>query len=214
MALLLKMKIVAISDTHCRHHSLRLPKADAIIHAGDVTSRGKESEVMDFMAWFSKLNYRYKIFIAGNHDFFFETKNAAILQKHIPPNVIYLNDSGAEIEGLKLWGSPITPWFYNWAFNKPRGQSIKKHWDLIPADTDILITHGPPYGILDITIENRHTGCKDLLKTVEAIKPKAHVFGHIHESYGLKRKGETLFINACILNESYELLHKPVLFEA
>jgi Icc-related predicted phosphoesterase len=190
-----------------------LPKADGIIHSGDITYRGKESEVIDFLNWFSKLDYTYKIFIAGNHDFFFQQARHKEMHKLLPSGIIYLNDSGIEINGYKIWGSPITPWFYNWAFNKLRGQSIRKHWDMIPSDTDILITHGPPYGILDAVLNQRHAGCKDLLKTVNIIKPKVHVFGHIHESYGRIKKDGTQYINCCILNESYEMVNKPVVFE-
>jgi len=207
------MKFVSISDTHCRHRNLKLPKGDVIIHAGDISNRGDKSEVIDFLAWFGKLNYKYKIFIAGNHDFFFEKNKLPIIEKLVPPDVIYLKDSGIVIEGLSIWGSPVTPWFFNWAFNKHRGAAIRKHWNLIPTDTDVLITHGPPYGILDAVINQRRAGCKDLLEKVQEIKPKVHVFGHIHESYGMQNKGGIKFINGCLLNEGYELVNKPITFE-
>lgn len=206
------MKFVAISDTHCRHRNLRLPRADAIIHAGDITYRGLESEVTDFLSWFSKLNYTYKIFIAGNHDFYFE-KNPLRIPKLIPEGVIYLNDSGAEINGIKIWGSPVTPLFFNWAFNRQRGEALRKHWQLIPAGTDILITHGPPFGILDTVISQQHVGCRDLLQTVNTVRPKAHVYGHIHEAYGTLKRNGIQYINACLLNEAYEMVNKPVVFE-
>lgn len=135
------------------------------------------------------------------------------MEKFIPPGIIYLNDSGTTIDGIKVWGSPVTPWFFSWAFNKRRGEGIRKHWNLIPTDTDLLITHGPPYGILDAVINQRRTGCKDLLQKVQEVKPKVHVFGHIHESYGVQKTMGTQFINCCLLNESYELVNKPVTFE-
>lgn len=207
------MKFVAISDTHCRHYSLKLPKGDAIIHAGDVTYKGEEAEVLDFLKWFSGLNYKFKIFTAGNHDFFFEKAKPAYIQSLIPEGVFYLNDSGVEIEGIKIWGSAITPWFFNWAFNRKRGVSITKHWNLIPNDTDILITHGPPYGILDTVLNGNHVGCVDLIKKVQLIKPKVHISGHIHEAYGRAKRGDTLFINASIMNESYELVNTPQTFQ-
>lgn len=207
------MKFIAISDTHCRHKSLKLPKADAIIHAGDVSYKGERSEVEDFLKWFGGLNYTYKIFIAGNHDFFFEKVAPATLLNLLPKDVIYLNDSGVTINNIKIWGSPVTPWFYNWAFNRARGEAINKHWKLIPADTDILITHGPAYGILDNIINGSNAGDKDLRKRIEAIKPKVHICGHIHEAYGSTKWNGTHFINATVLNESYELVNPPVVFD-
>ena len=207
------MKFVAISDTHCRHYNLKLPKGDVLIHAGDVTYRGRQDEVEDFLKWFREQQFRYKVFIAGNHDFFFQKTKKETLEKMIPREVIYLNDSGVELEGIKLWGSPITPFFFDWAFNRLRGATINKHWKLIPPDTDVLITHGPVFGILDTVMNDRHVGCKDLLKKVKEVKPKVHVCGHIHESYGKIKKNETLFINACILNESYEFINPPLTFQ-
>jgi Icc-related predicted phosphoesterase len=207
------LKFVAISDTHCRHYNLKLPKGDVLIHAGDVTYRGRQDEVEDFLKWFREQPFRYKVFIAGNHDFFFQKTKKETLEKMIPREVIYLNDSGIELEGIKLWGSPITPFFFDWAFNRLRGATINKHWKLIPPDTDILITHGPVFGILDTVMNDRHVGCKDLLIKVKEVKPKVHVCGHIHESYGKIRKNETLFINACVLNESYEFINPPLTFQ-
>jgi len=206
------MKFVAISDTHGLHKQVKLPKGDVLLHAGDITYRGKEEEVMDFLAWFSNLNYQHKIFIGGNHDFFLE-KNRRNFPKMIPGGITYLNDSGTEINGIKIWGSPVIPWFYNWAFNVPRGQSIRKHWEKIPVDTDILITHGPPHGILDQVVTGRHIGCKDLVDIIGKIKPRFHLFGHIHESYGIVKKTGTEFINASLMNETYQLVNKPLVFE-
>jgi Icc-related predicted phosphoesterase len=142
------------------------------------------------------------VFIAGNHDFFFEEAPLSEINALIPNNVIYLNDSGVHIEGIKIWGSPVQPRFYDWAFNRDRGEHIKKHWDLIPKGTDILITHGPAYGILDLTMDMRQVGCEELRKKVEEIKPKYHVFGHIHESHGIKTEEGTVFINASIDRKS------------
>jgi Icc-related predicted phosphoesterase len=207
------LKFVAISDTHCRHRVLKLPKADVIIHAGDISYKGKEVEVIDFFDWFSKLSYTYKICIAGNHDFFFEREKQELIRKRIPENVMYLQDGGVEIDGIKIWGSPVTPWFFNWAFNRKRGKQLVNHWKMIPADTDILITHGPPYGILDSIINETNAGCIDLLRTVQQIKPKVHVFGHIHEAYGQVKRNGIHYINASLLNESYELVNKPILFD-
>jgi len=117
-------------------------------------------------------------------------------------DIIYLNDTGTTIEGLKIWGSPVQPEFFNWAFNRERGEDICKHWDLIPDDTDILITHGPAFGILDRVLEGEYVGCSDLLKKIKQIKPKIHAFGHIHEAYGQCEEDGTTFINACNVNRN------------
>lgn len=207
------MKFVVISDTHGQHRSLKLPKGDVIIHAGDISKSGHPVEIEDFLDWFSKLKFKYKIFIAGNHDFFLEHAHPRVIEQMIPKGVIYLNDSGAEINGIKFWGSPITPWFHNWAFNRERGEEIKQHWDLIPDDTDVLITHGPPFGILDETVYSKRTGCEELLLKVYQVKPKFHFFGHIHEDYGNYTKGETIFVNASVLDDYYQLVHEPMVID-
>lgn len=205
------MKLVLISDTHNKHLDVDVPEGDILIHAGDVSSRGYEHEIKSFLNWFSNQPHKYKIFIAGNHDFFFERESDIVIKNIIPDNVIYLNDSGIEIKGINFWGSPIQPEFYNWAFNRARGEDIKKHWDLIPKDTDILITHGPPEGVLDKTIRGESVGCSDLLHAVNIINPKIHVFGHIHEDYGIIKNNETTFINASVLNERYSYTNKPII---
>jgi len=202
-----------IADTHARHRKMRLPKGDVLIHAGDVSYRGEKLEIEDFLAWFCKQDFEHKIFIAGNHDFLFESAGKKQLDQLIPAEIIYLNDSGTIIDGKNIWGSPITPKFFNWAFNRNRGEAIRKHWEMIPQNTDLLITHGPPYGILDQVANEQHVGCKDLLNTIKQLKPKVHVFGHIHESYGTTKNLGIKFINASQVNESYDLINKPIIFE-
>jgi len=208
-----RLRFVAISDTHCRHRNLKLPKGDVLLHAGDISYRGERREIEDFLDWFGKLPYAHKIFIAGNHDFFFEREKAATIKKMIPDSVNYLKDEEIIIDGVKIWGSPYTPWFFKWAFNKRRGEPLATHWKNIPADADIILTHGPVHGILDMVINEQHAGDKDLLKVLLEIKPKVHVCGHIHESYGIVKRHGIKFINACVLNESYELLNKPFVFD-
>ena len=231
------IRIVAISDTHGQHRDIKdLPEADAIIHAGDISSVGRKNEVEDFLDWFSKLPYQHRVFAAGNHDFFFdydwkaatvmgkarfEGKYAGIYKQEDVestlakfPEITYLNDSGIDIGGIKIWGSPITPLFHDWAFNRARGEEIKKHWDLIPADTDILVTHGPVYKILDMTQEGDYTGCEDLLTKILETKVRVHICGHIHEANGIYETGDgRKFINASVLNRGYRLVNKPVVFE-
>lgn len=207
------MKIVVISDTHGQHSYLDLPSGDLIIHCGDVSKRGSEEEIIDFLNWFESLHFKHKVFIAGNHDFYFERAGMDEIQRMIPTGVIYLNDTSVQIEHLTLWGSPITPWFYDWAFNRHRGSDIKKHWDLIPTNADIIITHGPVSGILDKTVNNDHAGCADLYKRISEVKPKVHLCGHIHEAYGSRFVNDTHFINASVLNENYYLVNRPIEFE-
>lgn len=206
------MKCVVISDTHGWHHKITLPRGDVLIHAGDITHKGKKDEVVDFLSWYSHQPFQYKIFIAGNHDFYLDQAKKKDIESLIPNEIIYLNDSGININGFNIWGSPVTPWFYNWAFNRHRGTEIMKHWEMIPPGINLLVTHGPPHGFLDILSNEQHAGCQDLLRIVLTLQPKAHVFGHIHESYGqIKRSGIT-YVNASLVNEVYELIHQPIVF--
>ncbi|MDB5252733.1 MAG: metallophosphoesterase [Flaviaesturariibacter sp.] len=207
------LRIVAISDTHGQHRALKLPRGDTIIHAGDLTFRGKKEEVMDFLGWFRALDFSNKILIAGNHDFFFEKESMRGIEGYLPTGVTYLQDTGLTIDGVHFWGSPYTPLFFNWAFNRKRGREIARHWGLVPPHTDVLITHGPPYGILDQVGNERPVGDRDLLKRVTEVRPKVHVFGHIHESYGTCIKEGVRYINASILNELYQPVHRPVVFD-
>lgn len=223
------MKIVFISDSHGLHSEIpvvksngrakksivNLPKdADMIIHGGDITSLGYESEVRDFLKWYSSLPYKYKIFIAGNHDFLFELevlKAKKLLEEF--PDIIYLENESIEIEGLKIYGSPVQPWFGGWAFNRHRGSDIAECWSHIPLDTDILVTHGPPAGILDYTLQGEQVGCKDLMLKLMEIRPKICIFGHIHPAAGYLLLDKTHYINGCVLNEGYELVNKPIVLE-
>lgn len=214
------MKIVCISDTHNCNEQIKVPDGDILIHAGDATVRGTPDEIYEFAGWFSNLPHKYKIFISGNHDFFFEDDD---LEKRTIdfffPNCIYLQDSFVEIEGLKIYGSPWQPRFFDWAFNLNRGAELAEKWKLIPDDIDVLITHGPPNGILDEVprkyfIEN--TGCEDLRKKVEELareKLKLHIFGHIHCGYGQTEKFGVKFVNASTCDESYEPTQSPIVVE-
>jgi predicted phosphodiesterase len=217
------MKIIAISDTHTKH--LEIPKEylenldgsiSTIIHAGDISSRGDKDEIINFMEWYSKLPFDNKILIAGNHDFFFEQAKKEDIDDMLAkyPNIIYLNDSGIEIDGVKFWGSPVQPWFYNWAFNRI-GDSICKHWDLIPLDINVLITHGPIKGYLDSTIRGESTGCPYLLQQITKMKElRLHVAGHIHEAYGIYEFADGVtFINASVLDHKYKMKNNPILIE-
>ncbi len=198
------MKITFFSDTHNRHKKIKFNGGDVLVFCGDLTHRGELSQVKDFSHFVKNLDYQYKIVIAGNHDFCFDDERKATAEEYFSDDgLIYLNDSGLDIDGIKFWGSPIQPWFHDWAFNRTRGVEIKRHWDLIPTDTDVLITHGPPFGILDLCFHGERVGCNDLLEAVMKIKPKIHAFGHIHEGHGTLKIDNTLFVNACNLDEKY-----------
>lgn len=209
------MKIICISDTHGREPIL--PDGDILIHAGDVSPRGTISQIVSFLKWFNKQPHKTKIFTVGNHDFTFETDPsvcASLIGEHAP-RCIYLNDSGIEIEGLNIWGSPVSPFFFNWAFNRHRGSEIRYHWDKIPDNTDILITHGPVFECVDQTTRGESVGCIDLRDTINnRLKNlKLHVSGHIHEAYGQIEKNGVKYVNASVLNLDYQLVNQPIIVE-
>ena len=206
------MRIVCLSDTHNCNNLIDVPDGDILIHAGDATIQGTIHEIVLFDEWFSNLPHKYKVFVAGNHDWLFETYNSHA-RKILSDKIIYLQDASVKIEDLKIYGSPWQPRFFDWAFNLNRGAEIAEKWKLIPPDTDILITHGPPFGILDETPRNDFAGCEELRKKVEQIKPQLHIFGHIHYAYGKIEKFGTTFINASNCDESYEPTNLPMVID-
>jgi len=207
-----KITIVCISDTHHLHGDLALPAGDILIHAGDITGRGVLEDVADFNAWLGDQPHPVKIVIAGNHDFCFERKPEEA--RALLTNCIYLEDSGVTVEGIRFWGTPWQPWFYDWAFNLHRGTpALIDKWNQIPESTDILISHGPPLGHGDCTSQGQQVGCADLLGRIEKICPSLHCFGHIHEGYGISFDGGTIFANASACNLSYQPVNPPLVFE-
>lgn len=197
------LRIVAISDTHTMHEKLDLPDGDVLVHGGDISIEGELVDIESFDRWLGTLPYQHKIVVCGNHDFCFQRKPDAT--RKMMRNAIYLEDAGVEVQGVRFWGSPWQPWFYDWAFNLPRGgHELEEKWSLIPPDTDVVITHGPPFGIGDRTFRGDHAGCEKLLARVRAIQPKVHVFGHIHEAYGLYRENGTTFVNASSCTIEYK----------
>jgi len=188
-------KITLVSDTHNLHENLKLGKGDLLIHSGDCSDYGTSYEIKEFLKWFVKQEYTHKILIAGNHDFYFEEVSKSVIKKQLPKNLIYLQDESISIEGVKIYGSPVTPYFFGMAFNKMRGEEIREIWQGIPTDIDILITHGPPYGILDNGL-----GCEELRKYVDQIQPILHAFGHIHEAKGVLQKHSTTYVNSSEAN--------------
>lgn len=212
--------ITAISDTHTMHRDLNgMPDSgDILIHAGDFSGHSTEEELVDFNAWLASLNYKHKILVPGNHDRMFE-RNEKIARSLIPQATILIDES-IEVEGIKIYGSPWTPRYGHWSFMRPIDE-LKERWENIPSDLDILVTHGPPKHVLDEVMdymphlnsyEPRFTGCPHLFNKVMEVKPKYHIFGHIHEGFGVKDLQDTLFINAACLNERYQPVNPVTVF--
>ncbi len=208
------MRIVCMSDTHLRQN-FAVPDGDVLIHAGDGTGSGHWKEVAKWLNWVAAFPHAHKIVVAGNHDWLFE-RTPELVPSLIPAGVVYLQDAGAEIDGVRFWGSPWQPEFHDWAFNLPRGKALAERWDLIPRNTDVLITHGPPHGILDQlpAPDRRNVGCEDLLNRLADLpRLRLHVFGHIHDAYGQVSRGGVRFVNASICNEDYLACRAPIVVD-
>lgn len=222
------MRIWAISDTHLKHGFLDIPLEgiDMLIVAGDMgTYRDailNHVGVYDTLTWIQSLAHiKYKVVIAGNHDTSIE--NGYLDVKASFPDIIYLKHESVTIEGVNIFGSPYTPSFgTGWAFNVPR-QKLDDYWKQIPTNTDILVTHGPPKGILDLTEEGHlffQCGCKALLRHVKEIEPKYHIFGHIHTEADCPNSGileiqhcKTKFVNASVVNLQYNVVNNGYILE-
>jgi Icc-related predicted phosphoesterase len=212
------MRLIITSDCHGHFPKASIPAGDLLILAGDVLRNYSDNsetdaafqlnELRSLDAYCATLGFKHIILIAGNHDWVFQIYSGA---SHSLKHITYLQDSGVELEGLKFYGSPHQPWFFDWAFNEPRGgKALAHYWSLIPDDTDILITHGPPLGVLDKPFGKRASaGCELLRQRVDEVRPRVHCFGHIHGSYGREQIGETLFLNASLCNESYKPVNAP-----
>ena len=234
------MKIGIFSDTHMEHRNwynkLINPKVrdefdscDVLLFAGDLSHHGHEDDVNDFLRWYDARENLYKVMIAGNHDFFFDTDEIPKNRYHTPvpveevtemleryDSITYLNNSDVTIHGIKIWGSPINKWYHDWGFNRRPGEDIKRYWDKIPNDADIVMTHGPVYGIHDLCpngVHLEHAGDKDLLEAIERVKPKVFCCGHIHEGHGVLKQGDTIFVNASVMNEIYRPNNQPIILE-
>lgn len=206
------MIIVALADTHGMHEYVKVPDGDILVFAGDMCGMGNLEEVKMFSYQLDSLPHKHKIVIAGNHDRPF-AYTPRVARQALENSCIYLEDEACEINGVSFYGSPYTPEFLNWYFMLPRGDAIKTKWDMIPDNTDVLITHGPPLNILDATTRGEHVGCYDLARAVERIKLKIHVFGHIHCQHGKTKIGNTTYINCSICDEVYDPIQCPMVFE-
>jgi Icc-related predicted phosphoesterase len=193
------MTILHLSDTHGFHRQLEsLPAADVLVHSGDFSVAGSEQEILDFLEWFIGLPHRHKVFVAGNHDDYLYDANI----DGLPDSCHYLCHSGVEIEGIHFYGIPM---FVQDDLSGEYDKMIQS----VPHDTDVLITHQPPYGILDLS-GGIHYGSKELLAVVSAVNPRYHLFGHIHAAAGLQELGGTTFANAALVDERYKLQYWPL----
>jgi predicted phosphohydrolase len=206
------MQVTLISDTHGRHGQLVLPGGDLLIHAGDVSPQGRVEEVEQFLAWYDRQPYRYRVFIAGNHDWLFERSPATVRQLLARYSaLIYLQDRAVVIGGLQLYGSPWSPEFCHWAFNRPRRSAeLARVWAQIPDATDVLITHTAPYQCRDLDSHLQPAGCEVLARRCADLHLKLHVFGHFHASYGQQVDGATVQVNASTCTEQYEPDNPPI----
>lgn len=208
---------------------------DFLIHCGDFTVFGEPHEIESFLTWFTSFPHRHKILIAGNHEAglcprqfnqAIELNNQVFMERHIRAleimesfndKVHYLENSGVELDGIKFWGSPVCGGdrmvMRRWGFFYPMREQRRKKWALIPSDTNVLITHTPPFGILDV-YNNRHLGCEELLERVKQVRPRLHCFGHIHEAKGRwnDRETGTLYVNAAMEVDG-KIRNKPTVFE-
>lgn len=203
------LKVVCTSDTHGLHRGLDIPDGDIFLYAGDFSMLGELKVLADFNEWLGQLPHKHKIMIAGNHDRCFENKNKDVARK-ILTNVTYLENSGCEVDGINIWGSPITSTLSFWAFAYTREVDRFPIWDKMPENLDILLTHTPPKNILDFTTSCEHVGDGLLNSYIAKNKPKYNIFGHIHESYGYKEGSFTKFYNVSAVNEVYLLQNPPV----
>jgi Icc-related predicted phosphoesterase len=207
------MKIVCLSDTHARHELMQhpVPDGDVLIHAGDLTGNGSLEHLARFQRWMEALPHRHKLVIAGNHDHCLEARprQAEALLR----GCTYLRDSALEIDGVLFYGSPWQPRFMNMAFNLDPGPELAAVWARIPEQVDVLVTHGPPHGILDCCFDGFHAGCTELERRVAELAPALHVFGHIHEGHGQVRRGATRFVNASVYALDYAPSQAPLVIE-
>lgn len=229
-------RIVCISDTHTKHWEIPyIPEGDILIHSGDFTLSGKDDEIIDFIKFFESQPHKYKIIIAGNHDITLQTDwykkhfwrfshnkegpillDAENLKNQICSKFIYLEDSEININGIRIYGTPWTELYHDWAFML-KSEELNNIWELIPSGIDILITHGPPFGCgLSYVIKNNEKidfGDKGLSKHIEKIKPCINIFGHVHESYGTNRINGITYINCSTVTKKFKPINNPIVID-
>ena len=192
------MKCVCIADTHLLESELCVPSGDLLIHAGDFTMFGRtEGPIRRFNEWLGSLSHKYKLCVCGNHEYVLEARPD--LRSKITNATVLMNEA-VKIEGYTIWGSPMTI-HPGGAFAVPHANERARIYATVPPETDILITHMPPHGILDKGEEGDSEGDVELLRAVARVQPRLHVFGHVHAAYGTKATAHTLFVNASMLDE-------------
>jgi Icc-related predicted phosphoesterase len=224
-------RLVLISDVHGRH-DFKIPEGDILVCAGDITMSGSLEQVAKEAKWMGSIKkghgFQSVVSICGNHDWLYEKDPVTARLLMEDNGITYLECQAAEVMGLKFYGVPHQPEFFNWAFNVPRGPELAKIWAGIPEDTEVLVTHGPPMGRLDTVRRSdtggwgdtygpgfrwitEHVGCADLRDRISQLKRlRLHAFGHIHKGYGLEKGADgIIYANASIVNESYDAVHKP-----
>ena len=202
------LRLVLLSDTHQLHREVDVPNGDILIHAGDFTMFSKSmNAIADFNEWLGQLPHRHKVVLPGNHEFFLEADPSA---RFMLDNALVLINEVTEIEGLRIWGSPVTP-LYGGAFGLSAIEDRLRVYAQIPSDIDVLVTHGPPYGILDLSSDSGlHSGCHELFDAVMRVRPRLHVFGHVHSAHGIFQTDQTTFVNAALLGLDGDLENSPI----
>lgn len=237
-----KIRFVFLSDTHSQVEKLTdfVPLGDVVIHAGDFTQIGLPAAIQKFDEFLGSLPHKRKIVIAGNHDLTLDVDMVKTRRDHLYnafhitdikfekklgelqvsssrellKSCIYLLDSAVSVCGIKIHGSPWQPFFGDWGFNLPRGEACLEKWNMIPDDTDILVTHGPALGHGDSCFDGQRAGCVELLSTIQTrVRPRYHLFGHIHEAYGMTTDGQTTFINGSNCTLRYKPQNPPIVFD-
>ena len=204
-----RVRVVCISDTHELHRDFALPDGDLLIHAGDFTFWNHVSKFQDFNNWLGELPHRHKVVIPGNHDRAFsqDPRFRAMIT-----NAALLINEGVRVCGLNIWGSPVT--CDDAAYGYTTREERAKLYASIPADTHILVTHGPPYGILDREPGSpKREGCTELRLAVMRLQPRLHVFGHVHAGYGTCATEKTLFMNAALLGWTGDIENRPIVMD-
>ena len=207
------MKIVAFSDSHWRLDKLEIPSGDVLVFAGDWSqSNGSIMDAIKFAAVIKKVDCKHKLIIAGNHDFCAQNETAVVAQIFQEAGAVYLQDKTYTIDNINFYGTPWCPEFMNWAFMKP-DYELTHVFSKIPSNTDVLITHTPPYGIMDMVDTRENVGSHALEESMKRIKPAIHIFGHIHDGHGVEHSDTVEYYNVSVCDDTYNLVHKPTIIE-
>lgn len=218
-----RVRIVHVSDTHLKHGEIEVPECDILVHSGDFSTRLGPGEVervvADFVAWMEAAPAKHRVFVCGNHECALGSLTRSEIQSLLGESIVYLQDSGVTLEGIRFWGHPWTRASSSYSFGT-NDAGMAAAAKRIPKKIDVLISHMPPYNIMDLAWVggNRgkncalcggsshpgkdHWGCPHLLRRVLKTKARVHLFGHVHDSTGIRVQSGVLFSNA-----SYDLSH-------